>query len=155
MSDFQMCYLYYEPAYKDSVKFGDHFVSGVTSIDDAIQHTRDYIREECFGRNKIWFEDDFILKIWDVSEFSKNVGKFKIHAKIDNYLGEKCNLPRIKNSDWFICEDDNRDDFIWTISNYLHKQGQPRLVAALSSIQYMTAINYLELVQDDQRKIVA
>lgn len=84
-----MAYIWTDSDNPGECKFGDHWVDGNTTIEEAEENTRLYVRGS-ISRQKHKFDDGRIRvhHYWDVSEYAQRQGKFYKNAKIDNVIRE-------------------------------------------------------------------
>lgn len=82
-----MAYIWSDSDNPGECKFGDHWVDGDTTWDEACEETRLYVRGS-ISRQKHKFDDGRIRvhHFWDVSEYASRMGKFYKNAKIDNVI---------------------------------------------------------------------
>lgn len=84
-----MAYIWSDSDNPGECKFGDHWVDGDKTLEQAREETRLYVRSSV-GRQKHKFDDGRICihHYWDVSEYAQRLGKFYKNAKIDNVIRE-------------------------------------------------------------------
>lgn len=134
-------------------KFGDHFVSADVTLADAIEHTRQYIRDKQFPRQQKQFDSGRVLiHVWDVSESAKKHDKFYGASKMDDLIRPAIGMPGTRGKEFHKL---SFDDLIIRVNNWLTKDGQPLPVVGLSAWQYNTADRILTAVSEGKRTIVA
>lgn len=143
------CYAWsYEGFEPDTTKFGDRWVPAGK---DAYVECAARVRQS-LGVMKHEFDTSRvkIYAIWDVSEYAKKHGKFKIHGKIDSTIGDEIGL-RIKDDLY------NRspEDLINKVNKILVKAGQPLPKCGLTAWQYRAVSNTATLVNDGYRTVLA
>jgi hypothetical protein len=91
-----------------------------------------------------------IHAIWDVSDYAKKNGKFKMHGKIDSTLGDEVGL-RVKDDLY------NRspDDLVGRVNKILTKAGQPLPVCGLTAWQYRAVYETLVAVNNGATTILS
>jgi len=143
------CYAWsYEGFEPNTTKFGDRWVpAGKDAYSECAERVRQSlgVMKHEFDTNRVK-----IHAIWDVSEYAKKVGKFKIHGKIDSTIGEEIGL-RIKDDLY------NRspDDLISRVNDIIIKAGQPLPVCGLTAWQYRGACDTLSAINDGATTILA
>jgi hypothetical protein len=126
-------------------KFGDHFVPGWTTLDEAIEHTMKYIRSQ-FPRRGPYFDSQKVLKmVWDVSEIAKAKKKFYGHSGIDNVIRD-C-IPGMPGTQGREFHAVSFDIAVHAVNTYIARSMQALPLVGLTQWQYndigemMLAIN--------------
>lgn len=133
------------------VKFGDHWVEGDCDLPAAVENTRRYIRGS-LGRQKHKFDEGRVIihGIWDASVYAQAVGRFKVHAKVDdamrNVIGHhvQADIHRIDAE-----TAKNR------ILKELNRIGQPLPKAGLSLAQCLTTEELVKAYGDGSSTVIA
>ena len=135
------------------LKFGDHFTN-TNTFDEAIKETRNYIKKS-LGRQKHKFDEGRIVihKIWDASEYAKNVGRFYSHAKVDDYIRNNIILGTHVSGD--IHRDISADEFIIRVNKELVKHNQNLPDAGLSTLQFRELGKVLKAFSVGHKTILA
>ena len=148
-----MVYAWEDQDSKGEVKFGDHFVENQT-VEEAIQDTFGYIRGS-LGRQKYKFDEGRIkvLRVWNVSEYAKTVGRFKKHSHMDDVIRDKALINRVSKRSEF--HRMNADDVVNRVAKHLAKIGGSLPDAALSTMQHEMAVEVGNLIEEGKRTILA
>jgi hypothetical protein len=133
------------------VKFGDHFVQDVSSLEEAFEDTRRYVRST-LGRQKHKFDHRRVIlhHMWDVSKYSRSVNRFKPHGKVDDEIRHV--IGHHLQADIHTID---AETAIARVNNHLIKHGQPLPKAGLSTAQYNAAINVLSAIENGATTILA
>ncbi len=144
------CYLWHEKTDIDECKFGERWVKqGQDPNKEVLQRIRDSV-----GVRKDKFNDGTIelVAIWDVSELAKEVGRFKMHGRIDDYIREHVGFRKGTTGEVHTL---SSADMAFKVNEFLKKQNQPLAVAGLSQNQYSAAENVLAAMAQGKQTIVA
>jgi hypothetical protein len=133
------------------IKFGDHWVPLDCSMEDAVEHTRRYIRSTLY-RQKHKFDEGRIVVhgIWDASEYAKKYNRFHPKSKVDDHM-----RYIIGNH---VHADVHRADPEVTVSRIyqeLGKVGQPLRKAGLSMAQHRATENTVDAFRNGKRTVMA
>ena len=152
-SDYMMVYAWEDQDAKGEIKFGDHYVPDST-YDEAIEHTEKYIRS---SQSRLWHKFDEgrikILRIWDVTEYSKSVGKFYKRSHMDDVIRNKVLINKFPGRSEVHRMD--ADDLVQRVAMHLARQKGSLPEAFLSTTQYRTAMQVLKMVEQGDRTILA
>jgi hypothetical protein len=80
------CYLWHEKTDVDECKFGERWVKeGQDPKTEVLKRIKDSV-----GVRKDKINDGTIelVAIWDVTELAQEVGRFKMHGRVDDYIRE-------------------------------------------------------------------
>lgn len=147
-SDRMFVYAWYEKTNLNETKFGEHWVkSGVDPYDDINK----YIRSS-MSRRKDLFDDGTVVidTIWDVTEYAKKYGRFKVNSKVDDLIRKEIGF--VKQSE---VHNLNYEVLVSKVDDILRKENQPRPEVSLSTAQYQDAITVLEGISNGNRRILA
>lgn len=147
-------YAYYDTQHgMKQTKFGDHFVDGDCTEQEAIEHTLRYMRTQ-FPRRGRYFDTDSVLKkVWDITDIAKHYKRFYPHSHIDDIIGEAVGRRgTAQGSEFHPME---FDELVVRVNRFINKSQQPRPVAKLSQWQYDAAEDVLAAVAADKRVILA
>lgn len=148
-----MLYLWEDTdAPESEVKFGDHWVNGDVSLDEAVADTRVYIRRS-LGRQKHKFSDRnriTIHGIWDASKYAKEYDRFYPKSKVDDHMrhviGHHIHAD-VHRIDPYIAK--------CKILQELGKVGQPLISAGLSLSQYQSTEEVIRAFRSGNRTVMA
>ena len=144
------CYLWHEKTDIDECKFGERWVKeGQDPKKEVLQRIKDSV-----GVRKDKINDGTIelVAIWDVSELAKEVGRFKMHGRIDDYIREHVGFRKGTTGEVHTL---SSVDMAFKVNEFLKKQNQPLAVAGLSQNQYSAAENVITAIAEGKRTIVA
>jgi hypothetical protein len=136
------------------VKFGDHFVSLENcTLEEAKSHTNRYIREKQYPR-KYWYFDSGAVKVrvWDVTEYAKKIGKFYGGSKIDDVIRPAIGGIGKTGKEYHT---GSFEEVNFKIDRFLSDQGQDLPELALTTLQYKAAVEAVELFDAGKRCILA
>lgn len=148
-----MLYTHFDPKVGE-VKFGDHFVSlEECSVEEAKVHTNRYIRDKQYSRKYWYFDSGAVqVRIWDVSEYAKKIGKFYGASKIDDVvrpvLGALGKMGKEYHSDSF-------EKINYKIDRFLNEQGQKLEDYEFSTLQYKVAEEAVDMFNSGKRCILS
>lgn len=145
------CYLWHEKTDVDECKFGERWVKdGLDPRKDCLKRIRDSmaVRKDKFGDTV----DPNEIQIWDVSELAKEVGRFKMHGRIDDYIREHIGFRKGTTGEVHTL---SAVEMAFKVNEFLKKQNQPLIEAGLSQNQYSAAENVLAAIAEGKRTIVA
>ena len=146
-----MVYAHYDPLLNET-KFGDHFVSKDCTYQEAIEDTIKYMRTQ-YPRRARYFDSDKVLKkVWDISDFAKKQDKFYGASKIDDVIRPAIGKLGKQGKEYHAL---HFDDLCIKVNQYLTKQGQPLIDAALSTKQYEIANEVVTAFRNGARCILA
>lgn len=146
-----MVYNHFDPLVGES-KFGDHFVNEDCTFEEAVEHTIRYMRTQ-YPRRATYFDSDAVLKkVWDVSDFAKSQGRFYGASKIDDVIRKSIGSLGTQGKEYH-CLPFEALNLI--VNQFLAKQGQPLVVAQLSTKQYEVADEVIDLFNQGSRIILA
>lgn len=136
------------------VKFGEHFTEDVKDFDDAVVQTTKYIRAS-LGRQKYKFDEGRIKihRIWNITEYSKSINRFKKHSKVDDIIRDKCLINRVNARSEFHKLDGI--EVVNRIEKFLLSVNQPKIKAYLSTSQYRAACDIIQIYKDGHRTVMA
>lgn len=143
------CYAWsYDGFEANTTKFGDTWVpAGVDAVAKCAARVRESLQvlkhEFETGRVKIY-------AIWDVSDFARKVGKFKMHGKIDTTIGDRLGL-RIKDDlyRW------SPEELVNRVNNILIKEGQPLPICGLTAWQHKAVCETIEAMENGATTILS
>ena len=147
-----MIYTHYDEKVGE-VKFGDHFVSLENcTFEEAEAHTNRYIREKQYSR-KYWYFDSGAVKVrvWDVSEYAKKIGKFYGASKIDDVIRPAIGGIGKTGKEYHT---GNFEEVNFKIDRFLSSQGQPLIDLGLSTLQYKAAVEAVEMFNSGKRCVL-
>lgn len=123
-------------------KFGDVWIF---AGEDAIKEISKRIRQSIAGVLKEDFDEGHIkiYAYWDVSEYAKKRGKFKIHGKIDITIGDEVGF-RIKDDMYNLPP----EEFVGKVDNILIKAGQPLPKCGLTAWQHRAVTDTIQSIND-------
>lgn len=146
-----MVYDHFDPLIGEP-KFGDHFVNRDCTYEEAVADTIRYMRTQ-YPRRGSYFDSDAVLKkVWDVSEFAKSQGKFYGASKIDDVIRKAIGNPGTQGKEYHSI---SFDELNLIVNQFLAKQGQPLIVAGLSTKQYEVAEEVIDLFNTGSRIVLA
>lgn len=144
------CYLWHEKTDVDECKFGERWVKdGQDPKKEVLKRIKDSV-----GVRKDKINDGTIelVAIWDVSELAHEVGRFKMHGRIDDYIREHIGFRKGTTGEVHTL---SAVDMAYRVNEFLKKQNQPLVIAGLSQNQYSAAENVLTAIAEGKRTIVA
>jgi hypothetical protein len=134
-------------------KFGDHFVPDDTTLQEAIEHTRLYVRGQ-FPRRPERFDSDIVLKhMWDVSEIAKAKGRFYRHSHIDDVI-RKC-IPGKRGTQGVEFHAASFDEAVHAVNTYVGQSNQPLPLVAATQWQYDQAGDLILEIAAGKRTFLA
>lgn len=138
----------------NETKMGDHFVPFDCTLEEAVQHTVDYIRKAQFPRRARHFNSGRVLyKVWDVSDIATKFNKFRKGSHIDDLIREAClGHLGIQGREFHAL---SFDDTNTKIDRYLHKMGTPPPVVGLTAWQARSAERVIAEITAGKRTIMA
>ena len=144
------CYLWHEKTDIDECKFGERWVKeGQDPKKEVLKRIKDSV-----GVRKDKINDGTIelVAIWDVTELAQEVGRFKIHGRVDDYIREHVGFRKGTTGEVHTL---SAVDMAFKVNEFLKKQNQPLIEAGLSQNQYSAAENVLAAIAEGKRTIVA
>ena len=144
------CYLWHEKTDVDQCKFGERWVKeGQDPEKEVLKRIKDSV-----GVRKDKINDGTIelVSIWDVSKLAQDVGRFKMHGRIDDYIREFIGFRKGTTGEVHTL---SAVDMAFKVNEFLKKQNQPLVEAGLSQNQYSAAENVLSAIAEGKRTIVA
>jgi hypothetical protein len=148
--DKMYCYLWEDQDDNNECKFGERFVK---EGQDPEVECRKRIRQS-LGVRKDRFDEGKICIVgtWDVSEIAKSIGKNHTGGKVDDFLrrqigyrkGSTGEVHRLSGNDMKI-----------RINKLVSSYGQDLIEAGLSTKQYETAVEVLDLFASGSRVVLA
>ena len=148
--DRMFCYLWHEKTDVDECKFGERWVKeGQDPETEVLKRIKDSV-----GVRKDKINDGTIelVAIWDVSELAREVGRFKMHGRVDDYIREHVGFRKGTTGEVHTL---SAEEMAFKVNEFLKKQNQPLTQAGLSQNQYSSAENVLAAVAEGKRTIVA
>lgn len=128
-------------------KFGDHFVPGDATLDEAIEHTLRYIRNHQFPRRGPHFNSHHVrCHVWDISEYAKHHNRFHKASSIDDIIRPAIGDYGQTGKEFHSC---SYEEVIIRVNNELARIGQPLPDAHLSTMQYMFAEEVIEAFKNN------
>lgn len=132
----------------DMSKFGDTWVpSGKCAFTKCLSRVRESAQvlkhEFDAGRMKIH-------AIWDVSDYARKHGKFKMHGKVDTTIGDEVGF-RIKDDMYQL----SPEDMVVKVNGVLKKAGQPLKKCGLTAWQYRAVCESKGAFEDGATTILA
>lgn len=146
-----MVYAHFDPLLNET-KFGDHFVSEDLTFEEAEQHTIRYMRSQYPRRARYFDSDEVLKKVWDISEFAKSQDKFYGASKIDDVIRPVIGKPGKQGKEYHAL---HFNDVCFKVNRFLAKQGQPLIVAGLSTKQFEVAEEVVSNFEKGSRCILA
>lgn len=146
-----MVYAHFDPLLNET-KFGDHFVSGEMTPEEAEQHTIAYMRSQYPRRTRYFDSDEVLKKVWDISDYAKSQNKFYGASKIDDVIRPAIGKPGKQGKEYHAL---HFDEVCFKVNRFLAKQGQPLITAGLSTKQYEIAEEVLTEFADGNRCVLA
>lgn len=138
---------------KGETKFGDHFVTEPSTLAEAIEHTRRYIKHHQFPRRGPHFESGRVqFKIWDISEYAKYHNKFRISSSIDDVIRPAIGSYGTVGKEFHTC---SLNDVIIRVNTELSRIGQPLTKAHLSTMQYNVASEVIDKFNSGSTVVLA
>ena len=141
----------YSRAYNDWTdqnKFGDTWVpAGVNAFVKCAQRVRESLNvlKHDFDSGKIT-----IHNIWDVSEYAKKIGKFKMHGKVDTSIGDKTGLRITDDLYALACT-----EMAIRVNKELARMGQPLKRCGLATWQYRAVTETIKAFKDGANVVLA
>lgn len=141
----------YSWAYNDWIdqnKFGDTWVpAGVDAFVKCAQRVRESLNvlKHDFDSGKIT-----IHNIWDVSEYAKKIGKFKMHGKVDTSIGDKTGL-RITDDLYAL----SYAEMAIRVNKELVQMGQPLKRCGLATWQYRAVTETIKAFEGGANVVLA
>jgi len=148
--DKMYCYLWHEKTDINECKFGERWVKdGQDPVTEVLKRIKDSV-----GVRKDKINDGTIelVSIWDVSKLAQEVGRFKMHGRIDDYIREFIGFRKGTTGEVHSL---SAVEMAFKVNEFLKKQNQPLLKAGLSQNQYSAAENVLSAITEGKRTIVA
>ena len=142
------CYLWYEKNRTNECKFGERWVpKGVDAIDSC--NTR---IKESIGVRKDLFRDGEVVvhKIWDVTEYAKSVDRCHANSRVDDQIRNQIGFRKGTTGE---IHNLNYLEMSKEVNILLSKLGQPLPTVGLSTGQYTTATEVLQMF-DEGKKII-
>lgn len=137
----------------DETKMGDHFVPLDCTLQEAEQHTIDYIRTQFPRRARHFNSGRVLYKVWDVSDIALKFNKFRKGSHIDDLIREAClGHPGTQGREFHALSFDATNT---KIDRYLHKMGTPPPVVGLTAWQARSAERVIEEIALGKRTIMA
>ena len=137
----------------DETKMGDHFVPFDCTLQEAEQHTIDYIRTQFPRRARHFNSGRVLYKVWDVSDIALKFNKFRKGSHIDDLIREAClGNPGVQGREFHALSFDATNT---KIDRYLHKMGTPPPVVGLTAWQARIAERVIEKIALCKRTIMA
>lgn len=134
-------------------KFGDHFVPGLTTLDEAVEHTMKYIRGQ-FPRRGSYFDSQKVLKmVWDVSEIAKTKKKFYSHSHIDDVV-RSC-IPGMPGTQGREFHAVSFDIVVHAVNTYIARSMQALPIVGLTQWQYNDVGEVMLEIDAGKRTILA
>lgn len=149
-----MTYAWFDENHKyRHTKFGDHFVEGDCTLQQAIDHTLHYMRGQ-FPRRGQYFDSNNVQKyVWDISEIAIANKKFYPHSHIDDLIGDAIGRRGTEQGGEF--HPLEFDDLVVKVNQYILKSQQSLPVASLSQWQYDAAEDIIEAISLNKKVILA
>jgi len=132
---------------KGEVKFGDHFVSGKVTNEEAKKHTVKYIRTQFPRRGKHFDSNRVQTHVWDISKYAKKCKKFYKASKIDDVIRPAIGHYGTVGKEFHTC---SFDEVINSVNSELVRAKQPLVQAKLSTKQYNIAEEIINMFEDKQ-----
>lgn len=137
----------------DETKMGDHFVPFDCTLQEAEQHTIDYIRTQFPRRARHFNSGRVLYKVWDVSDIALKFHKFRKGSHIDDLIREAClGHPGTQGREFHALSFDATNT---KIDRYLHKMGTPPPVVGLTAWQARSAERVIEEISLGKQTIMA
>jgi len=137
----------------DETKMGDHFVPFDCTLQQAEQHTIDYIRTQFPRRARHFNSGRVLMKVWDVSDIARKFNKFRKGSHIDDLIREAClGRPGTQGREFHALP---FDDTNAKLDKYLYKMGTPPPVVCLTAWQARSAERVIEDIANGKRTIMA
>jgi hypothetical protein len=130
--DKMYCYLWHEKTDVDECKFGERWVKdGQDPEKEVLKRIKDSV-----GVRKDKINDGTIelVAIWDVSKLAQEVGRFKMHGRIDDYIREFVGFRKGTTGEVHTL---SAIDMAFKVNEFLKKQNQPLVKAGLSQNQLL------------------
>jgi hypothetical protein len=148
--DKMYCYLWHEKTDIDECKFGERWVKeGQDPEKEVLKRIKDSVGVR---KDKIHDGTIELVSIWDVSELAQEVGRFKMHGRIDDYIREFVGFRKGTTGEVHTL---SAVDMAFKVNEFLKKQNQPLVQAGLSQNQYSAAENVITAIAEGKRTIVA
>lgn len=144
------CYLWHEKTDVNECKFGERWVKeGQYPKNEVLKRIKDSV-----GVRKDKINDGTIelVAIWDVSELAREVGRFKMHGRIDDYIREHIGFRKGTTGEVHTL---SAEEMAFKVNEFLKKQNQPLIEAGLSQNQYSAAENVLAAIAEGKKTVVA
>lgn len=137
----------------NETKMGDHFVPIDCTLEQAEQHTIDYIRTQFPRRARHFNSGRVLYKVWDVSDIARRFNKFRKGSHIDDLIREAClGHPGTQGREFHALP---FDDVNVKIDRYLHKMGTPPPEVALTAWQARSAERVIDEIANGKKTIMA
>ena len=133
--------LWHEKTDIDQCKFGERWVKeGQDPEKEVLKRIKDSV-----GVRKDKINDGTIelVSIWDVSKLAQDVGRFKMHGRIDDYIREFIGFRKGTTGEVHTL---SAVDMAFKVNEFLKKQNQPLMKVGLSQNQYSAAEKLLPLL---------
>jgi hypothetical protein len=134
----------------DQNKFGDTWVpAGVDAFVKCAARVRESLNvlKHDFDSGKVT-----IHNIWDVSEYAKKIGKFKMHSKVDTSIGDKVGLRVDGSADLYNL---SPAEMAIRVNMELSKMGQPLKRCGLTSWQYRGTLQTIGAFENGAKVVLA
>lgn len=139
------------------LKFGEHFATGATSVEEAKKRVLTYLKRHQFPRRggsaKYEWDSEIDIAIWDVSDYAAREGFNKAHAQFDNEVRKKLNIEKGYKGDEFHVVDFT--EFTIAMSEHLTAVGQELPSVGLTDWQIDTAVQAIDKFNAGDKKILA
>lgn len=144
------CYLWHELSDEKECKFGERWIKvGQDPETEIWKRIKDSVgvRKDKISDGTIKLEE-----YWDVSELAKEVGRFKMHGRIDDYIRE--HIGHRKGTTGEVHKLD-ASVMALKVNEYLKKTNQPLITAGLSQWQYDQAEEVIRSIDAGKKTILA
>jgi hypothetical protein len=147
--DKMYCYLWEETEHPGECKFGERWVF---AGQDPQKEIRSRIRASLGVRKDIFDQGGVrIVHTWDVTEASKQAGRYYQRSRMDDYLREFIGYRKGSTGEIHKL---HGDDMKLRVNKLLATLGQPLITAGLSTMQYEIAEEVINTLQNTSSRIV-
>lgn len=147
--DKMYCYLWEETEHPGECKFGERWVF---AGQDPQKEIRSRIRASLGVRKDIFDQGGVrIVHTWDVTEASKQAGRYYQRSRMDDYLREFIGYRKGSTGEIHKL---HGNDMKLRVNKLLATLGQPLITAGLSTMQYQIAEEVINTLQNTSSRIV-
>lgn len=148
--DRMFCYLWYEKSNPNECKFGERWVpAGINPQESCEKRVKDSLGV----RKDLWKTGEVVLfKIWDVTEYAKNVNRYYKASRVDDYIREQIGFRKGTTGEIHTL---GFETMAIKVNKLLSKLNQPLPEAGLSTGQFNMATDVLSLFNQNKNIVLA